>query len=183
MSLSVSSRLLAAAALLAVGGGCAQPGGPTEPSAGCDVPAVWSVPEQVGELWRCELRGAGVAEAEVVRIAAEAVALSHCESAWNASALAYAGQFASTAHPLTGRVHTEAGVFQLSASDAEMFVPGGRAAVLDARANITGAARLFLSRYHGGGSLAGFSPWPCAAQVIPGFPGAPDQLPSWALLY
>lgn len=183
MGLIRLSRLAAAAALLTVAVGCARPETSAHKVDGCDVPAVWSVPEQVGELWRCELRAAGVPDADASRIAAEAVVLSHCESAWNPSALAYAGQFSTVPHPLTGRVHTEAGVFQLSARDAELFVPGGADAVLDARANIVGAARLFLSRFLSAGRLAGFSAWPCAPQVIPGFPDAPDELPSWALSY
>jgi hypothetical protein len=168
--------------LLAAVPACSAVSETTSP-AGCDVPASWGVPEQIGALWRCELATAGVPPAEAAQLAAEAVVLAHCESAWNPSALAYAGQFRTVPHPVTGREHTEAGVFQLSAIDAELFVPGGPPALTDSRANIVGAARLFLSRYLGGGRLAGFSPWACAPRVIPGFPGAPDRLPDWAFAY
>jgi hypothetical protein len=192
----VSSRLTAAVAVVIVLTASACSYGPdassgpyASTSAGlpdpspCVVPANWSVPEQVGALWRCELAAAGVPASEAARLAADAVTLSHCESSWNASALAYAGRFRSTPHPVTGRTHSEAGVFQLSAVDVELFVPGGAPAALDSQANIVGAARLFLSRYLTGGRLAGFSPWPCATRVLPGFPDGPDTLPAWAWRY
>jgi hypothetical protein len=173
---------ITAAALAALLAGCA-PDTSSQPSAECTAPANLGVPEQIGELWRCELERAGVPTAQIPQLVADAVTLAHCESSWNPSAVAFAGRYRSAPHPQTGQIYTQSGVFQLTDADAALFVPGGAQAALDPRANIVGAARLFLSRYLAGGRLAGFSPWPCAAQVLPGFPAAPPQLPDWAWLY
>lgn len=173
---------LVAAALAVSLIGCTADPDPQRPTE-CTAPANLGVPEQVGELWRCELARAGVPSSQIPQLVADAVTLSHCESSWNPSAVAFAGRYRSIPHPQTGQIHTQSGVFQLTEADAERFVPGGFQAVLDPRANIVGAARLFLSRHLAGGRQSGFSPWPCASQVLPGFPAAPPQLPDWAWLY
>jgi hypothetical protein len=176
----LAAGVLAASMLAA----CAPPSPQTEGA--CSAPVAWSIPEQVAELWRCELSAAGLTPQDAAGLAADAVVLSSCESAWNPAAVAYGGRYVTSPNPLTGTLHSAAGVFQLRRSDADEFVPGGYREVLDPQANIVGAARLFLAGYRAGGRQAGFAPWPCATDdpsVLPGFPGGPAALPSWAYRY
>lgn len=157
--------------------------------ADCAPPPGTPVPNKVASIFRCKMLDAGYSAQEADRVAAEAVVVSRCESAWNADAVVFGGRYVNSPHPSTGLRYTAAGVMQFIRSSAERWVPGGYANVHDPTANITGAADYYLATREGSGR--GWEPWACAAandgfkdsSELPGWPGGPDRLPDWAWEY
>lgn len=173
-----------------VDAGDGSPGsGPVDAS--CNPPRSYTVPQMIGAIWRCRLDQAGITGSTQRQIVAEAVVVAKCESGWNSSAVVFNGRYLNTPHPRTGMRYSAAGVFQFIRGSANTWVPGGYANVKDPVANIDGAARYFISNYKRGGRRVGWAPWACAAvndgfakkSVLPGFPGGPSSLPSYAYQY
>jgi hypothetical protein len=143
------------------------------------------VAEIVVEVFRCRVLEAGGSPEEARRVAAEAVTVAACESRLDATAVVFDGRYADVPHP-NGNRYTAAGVFQFIQRVADRWVDGGYAAVLDARANVDAAARLYLHTRAAG--FRGWEDWACAAvsdgfadaSVLPGWPGGPAELPDWA---
>jgi hypothetical protein len=156
---------------------------------GCGVVQHGEVPHLVAEIFRCRLRGAGYGEEEARRVAAEAVVIARCESSWNPGAVVFNGQYLSQPHPDTGKLYSAAGVFQFIRSTADRWIEGGYGSALDPSRNIDAAARLYLHNRARG--LGGWEDWACAAandgfkatSELPGWPGGPAALPSWAWSY
>ncbi len=155
----------------------------------CQDAGAGEVPELVGSIFRCHLRRAGFAEPDVRRVAAEAVAVSYCESHWNPEAVVFDGRYVTVPNPATGYHYTAAGVFQFIQVRADQWIDGGYASVMDARRNIDAAARLYI--HNRGRGYGGWDDWACAAandgfkvgSVLPGWPGGPAALPDWAWSY
>ncbi len=147
------------------------------------------VPSLVASIFRCRMRKVGYTEADSARIAAEAVTVSQCESAWDPVAVVFDGRYVTTPHPATGYRYTAAGVFQFIRKTADLWIDGGYANVTDARRNIDAAARLYADNRARG--FGGWDDWACAAandgfkvgSVLPGWPGGPAALPAWAWTY
>lgn len=157
--------------------------------ASCHPPASMQVPAMVANIFRCRLQQEGYTPAEADRVAAEAVVVSRCESNWNPQAVVFAGRYTDQPHPRTGMRYTAAGVFQFIESSADRWVDGGYANVDDPVANINAAVDYYLQQRRQGNR--GWEPWECAAvngdfkdnSVLPGWPGGPSELPSWAWQY
>lgn len=154
-----------------------------EASASCQPAASTSIPSMIGQIFRCRLGTAGIAGEEQRKIVAEALTVARCESGWSSGAKALGGRYTNDPYPLTGQFYSQAGVFMLSQSVAQKYVPGGYGAVNDPVANINGAASLWLSGQSWG-------PWPCATgaaspfengPVLPQFGGG--ELPEYAYQY
>jgi hypothetical protein len=144
----------------------------------CAPPLSASVPEMIGSIWRCRLGAAGFSAEQARVIAAEAVLVGKCTSGWNPGALEAGGRWRNEVDPATGVFRDGAGVFLLDSVDAEQFVPGGVDFVRDARANISGAAALWISGNQNGD---GWAPWPCASETVPsaGGPALTDTAFLW----
>jgi hypothetical protein len=157
----------------------------------CNPPRSYSNPQIIAAVWRCRLTAAGLPKDVVERSVAEALVVAKCESGWNANAVVFGGRYLNTPHPTTGLRYSAAGLFQFIRSSANSWVPGGYANVKDPVANSDAAARYWLSGYRSGGRQAAWRPWACAAvndgfakrSVLPGFPGGPSALPSYAWQY
>jgi hypothetical protein len=144
----------------------------------CAPPLSASVPEMIGSIWRCRIGAAGFSAERARVIAAEAVLVGKCTSGWNPGALEAGGRWRTEVDPATGIRRDGAGVFLLDSVDAQQFVPGGVDFVRDARANISGAAALWISGNQNGD---GWVPWPCAKQTAPsaGGPALTDTAFLW----
>lgn len=156
--------------------------------ANCDPNGSLSVPEMIGAIWRCKLTAAGIVGAHQDRVVAEAVTVAEAESGFNTYAVAFGGRWLHTPHP-DGNIYSAAGVFQFIRSTADRYIDGGYGNVHDPVANISAAADLWIDGYQAGRDP--WSPWEAAAvngnfateSVLPGYPGGPDQLPTWAWQY
>lgn len=161
-------------------------------AAGTEVPAC--VPENAGALdvprlvvaiFGCRLDEAGWSEDGVRYSTAEALVVAECESHFDTNAVVFGGRYRDTPHP-NGNRYSAAGVFQFIRSTGDRWIEGGYANVHDPVANIDAAARLYVSNIQSG--VPGWSDWACAAvsdgfakqSVLPGWPGGPAELPSWA---
>lgn len=160
----------------------------TAPVAGTDscVPeAGTAVPDVVATIFRCRLTPRLGAE-RAKHVAAEAVVVAECESAFDPAAVVFDGQFLRRRHPQTGMYYSATGLFQFIRTIADQFIDGGYAAATDPVANTEGAVRLYLDSLSKGGR--GWESWECAAvngsfrpnSVLPGWPGGPPALPAWA---
>lgn len=146
------------------------------------------VPRVVADIFRCRLAEAGYTETDAKRIAVEAVVISHCESKWDPNAVVFDGRYLNRRHA-NGNFYSAAGVFQFIRKTADEYVDGGYAQVTNPRRNIDAAARLYLANRERG--AGGWEDWACAAandgfkvgSVLPGWPGGPAALPSWAAKY
>lgn len=144
-----------------------------------------AVPDLVASIFRCRLTPHLGAE-RARHVAAEAVVVAECESAFDPAAVVFDGQYLQRRHPQTGMYYSATGVFQFIRTIADQFIEGGYAAATDPVANTEGAVRLYLDSLTKGGR--GWESWECAAvngsfrptSVLPGWPGGPPTLPAWA---
>ena len=144
-------------------------------------PSGSGVDVMVASVFRCRLSRAQVSPVVIETVVREALAVSRCTSAWNPTAVAYGGRYATEPNPADGRVYDEAGVFMLRGTLAEAgWVPGG---VDDPVANIHGAASLWLA-------TRGWEQFGCATGTDPGFAVGPvlpqyggPALPQWSTGY
>lgn len=169
------------------------PAEPAAPSRGCvDAgPADADVPTMIAEIFRCRLDEAGVPWDQAREIAAEAIAVAHCESLFDPKAVVFGGRYRDQAHPRTGMRYSAAGVFQFIRKTADTWIEGGGYANVHApRRNIDAAARLYIHNRNIG--ARGWEDWACAAvndgfkqggSVLPGWPGGPAALPDWVYNY
>lgn len=154
-------------------------------------PADADVPTMVAEIFRCRLDEAGVPWDQAREIAAEAIAVAHCESLFDTQAIVFDGRYRDQAHPRTGMRYSAAGVFQFIRKTADKWIEaGGYANVHAPRRNIDAAARLYIHNRNLG--ARGWEDWACAAvndgfkqggSVLPGWPGGPTALPDWVYNY
>ena len=157
----------------------------------CTPPANYSAPQTIAAVWRCRLGEAGLDQATIERTVAEAIVVAKCESGWETNAVVFGGRYLNSPHPRTGSRYSAAGLFQFIRSSANSWVDGGYANVHDPVANADGAVRYWLSGYRRGGRTTAWQPWACVAvndgfatkSVLPGFPGGPSSLPSYAHQY
>jgi hypothetical protein len=144
------------------------------------------VPRMVAEIFACRTLEAGGSHDEARRVAAEAVTVAACESAFKKKAIVFDGKYLNSPHPRTGYRYSAAGVFQFIRATADKWIEGGYEQVLRPRRNIDAAARLYLHNRASG--LRGWEDWACVAvndgfakrSVIPGWPGGPAELPGWS---
>jgi hypothetical protein len=144
----------------------------------CSIAAAAAIPEQIGGIWRCELRGAGIVGAEADTVARSAVAVARCASGWNEGWVVDGGEWVDVANPATGATATRAGVFALDRAVAGRYIEGGYARVADPVANITAAAQLWLAE-----RKAGRDPWAYWAGCTSDLPAYGGSLPAWTLAY
>jgi hypothetical protein len=145
-------------------------------------PAGVPVAQMVASIFRCRAQLAGWAPGSADRLAAEAVAVAHCESRWNPSARAWSGRWRTDPDPRDGRTYTGVGVFMLPIDLDVLW--RGEGSMTDPLTNIHAAASLVLAD----GDWAGFS---CAVggpsngfgtgPVLPAHGG--PALPEWAYGY
>lgn len=164
-----------ALALALVTVACAAPD-PAAPEEAAACVASGPVPDMIVSLWDCMLRQEGLPPDVAQERALDALVVAHCESAWNPAVVAYAGRYRTAPHPVTGRTHTEAGVFLLTREEADRHIEGGYGAVLDAEKNIRAAAEVYLELRSAGEDP--FSRWSCARSML-----APGERPSWVETY
>lgn len=158
------------------------PGPQTTCSPSPDTP----VPDMVGAIFRCRLDAVGFAPDDVRRITAEAVTVAQCESEFDPQAVVFDGRYRDAPHPTTGSRYSATGIFQFIRDRADRWIEGGYANATDPAANIDAAARVYIHNVQRG--YPGWSDWACAAandgfratSVLPGWPGGPSELPSWA---
>jgi hypothetical protein len=151
----------------------------------CDPAPDAPVPGMVAHIFRCRLADDFSPE-QATHVAAEAVVVAECESAFDPDVVVFDGRYVDQPHPATGLRYTAAGVFQFIRWSADHYVEGGYAAVTDPVANINGAVKLYLENRANGGR--GWESWECSAvngafkgaSVLPGWPGGPAELPAWA---
>lgn len=147
-------------------------------------PAGLPVANQVAAIFRCRLAREGIVGPAQDTAVAEALVVSRCESGWNPTAAAFAGRYATTPHPGTGRLYTHRGVFMLTTEQATAgWVPNGIDGLTDPVANINAAASLWLT-------TRGWEQFGCATGVPEGFEAGPvlpqyggPDLPDWAHQY
>lgn len=147
-------------------------------AANCSPDRAMSVPEMIGAIWRCRLRGKGYGSAEIEKIVQEALVVARCESEWNPSAFIYGGRYAYTPHPKYGRVFTARGVFQFLRASGDTWIEGGWANAEDPVANIDAAARYYIWEREKG--REGWGPWECRTR-LPQYGGPP--IPDYAKKY
>lgn len=147
------------------------------------------IPSMVGSIFRCRLTEAGFSPDEVRYFTAEAVTVAECESLFDADAVVFDGKYRDQAHPGTGLRYSAAGVFQFIRATGDTWIEGGYENVHDPVANIDAAARLMIANMRIG--ALGWGDWACAAvndgfahqSVLPGWPGGPSKLPTWAFRF
>lgn len=142
-----------------------------------------STPTMVAQIFRCRLDIAGITGESQDKIVAEALVVSRCESGWNPLALAFAGKFRNSPHPVSDMTYDQGGVFMLSAEESERLMTAGYKDVHNPVANINAAASLWLISQD-------WSSWGCATGAGELFEAGPElpqyggpELPSWAKSY
>jgi hypothetical protein len=124
-------------------------------------PGPVAVVDLVRLVFTCRAIEAGLSLDTAATVAANAVAVAQCTSAFNPASIAHGGRFVNNVNPATGTIDDRAGVFGLSEAVAANHVVGGSAARGEAWANVDGAARLWVHERSWG--RWGFDPFGCAA--------------------
>lgn len=140
------------------------------------------IANQISSIFRCRLSREGIVGPEQDKVVAEALTVSRCESGWNATAAAFAGRYATTPHPITGKTYTNKGVFMLTDTHVqEAWLDNGDP--LNPIANINAAAKLWITTrsWDEFGCATGTTDGFQAGPVLPQY-GGPD-VPDWAFLY